>query len=110
VLPRPDDRAQALEVRDDLRHTWSELLEGESAPSDAIVESVRTLDRNLLAAWSGGGDGIRGQTAASQSFENGLGAVGAACTRGGVDVQLETEGVPLAHDEGEEEPPSGTKR
>jgi hypothetical protein len=101
-------RAEALQAREDLREAWSGLLESESAPSAGVAESVRTLDRNLLTAWSGGGDGLRGRVAARRSFENGLGAVATACARGGATVQLETEGVPLAPDG--YAPPSGTKR
>lgn len=104
----PDARTTALHARDDLRQSWNALLEGGAAPSAAVVESVRTLDRNLLTAWSGGGEGFPGRIAGRQSFENGLGAVEAACARGGADVQLDAEGVPLGPEP--EAPPSGTKR
>jgi hypothetical protein len=109
-LPDAGHRADSLGAREDLRQTWNELLVGESAPSAAVVESVRNLDRNLLTAWSGGGDGVPGQVAARRSFENGLAALSSACARGGADVQLDTAGVPLGAPSEPTAPPSGTKR
>lgn len=88
-------RRDALAARETLRRDWNALIEGQARPSTAVVESVRTLDRNLLTAWSGGGLGVRAQTDAKDSFRNGLEAVSAACARGAVTVHLESTEVPL---------------
>jgi hypothetical protein len=94
-LDASEGRRDALAARDALRQDWNDLVDGPARPSAAVVESIRTLDRNLVTAWSGGGLGARAQADAVDSFKNGLDAVAAACARGGATVQIETIGVPL---------------
>jgi hypothetical protein len=94
-LDASEGRRDALAARDALRQDWNDLVDGPARPSAAVVESIRTLDRNLVTAWSGGGLGARAQADAVDSFRNGLDAVAAACARGGATVQIETIGVPL---------------
>ena len=95
-LDASEGRHDALAARDALRQDWNDLVGGPTRPSAAVVvESIRTLDRNLVTAWSGGGLGVRAQADAVDSFRNGLDAVAAACARGGATVQIETIGVPL---------------
>jgi hypothetical protein len=94
-LDASEGRREALAARDALRQDWNDLIEGPARPSAAVVESIRTLDRNLVTAWSGGGLGVRAQADAVDSFRNGVDAVAAACARGGAPVRIETAGVPL---------------
>ena len=71
------------------------MIEGPKRPSCAIVELMKTFDRKLLPAWSGGGLGVRAKAEARDSFTNDPDTLAGACPRGCTTVQVTATGVSM---------------